>query len=182
MRTNIFLVFLLIGIQSVYANNIIQTSTGVYLKLITSTSKAEIWKDLGKNLESSDDDGLIWGDVHSKTMNHFSTIDYEKDQNGNYNYEKPIQKICTDSESLPSRGHLEGLSWRLPTRTDFFLAQKRGIFEVLPNMEERWFWTASIYEWGEMYNPSFAYNFSLKYGMNNTFRINKNISVRCVSP
>ena len=65
---------------------------------------------------------------------------------------------------------------RIPTKEEFEEAEKHGFREVLPNMENRWFWSASV----NAGNTGYAYYFYGRYGYIGYDVRNDEEAVRCV--
>jgi hypothetical protein len=120
------------------------------------TSKGAVFKLVKRTAENSREvwkdltTGLLWGDV----------LDRESPQAG-------ALEMCHQSAEF-----------YLPTQEEFAAAEQNGFREALPNMKDRWFWTASIYE----EYPAVGYDFSGNYGtVNHDYFRYGNHSVRCVS-
>jgi hypothetical protein len=82
----------------------------------------------GKELWKDETSGLIWFDKENK----------------NYNHRDAMKEFNSESK-------------RLPTIEEFKEAEKHGFREVLPNINNYWFWSASV-------NPSFVYSAFVFFG------------------
>jgi len=92
--------------------------------------------------------GLVWCDVEDDTMTHY----------------KAIELFNTDDK-------------RLPTKEEWEEAEKHEIRFVLPNFNNKWFWSSSVH-------PDYSYYAYIFDGRGGDFvfdRFNGWVSVRCIS-
>jgi hypothetical protein len=123
--------------------------------LVTRSKK---FKEVHKELDS----GLLWGDRLSSKMSHSEAI-----------------KAC--KSSLDEVANISGVTWRLPSKSEYQEANKNGIIKALPNMSY-WFWSSSVHR----YYPNNAWLFwglsKERYGGTvNVLNQDNHVSIRCVA-
>jgi hypothetical protein len=114
------------------------TTSGVTWNLVSrSDSKGnlmEVWRD--------SESGLIWSDTLKKDpgsidYNHYGAI---RMANG-----KVVEETaCLSDEGKNASAHICERSFGLPTLADFQSAERHGMREVLPNINDRIFWSATL--------------------------------------
>src|SRR5690606_37115440 len=90
----------------------------------------EVWKDSKS--------GLLWGDALDKRYSYYNAI--ALDSKG-----KVIsESACKSDDGKASSANIGEKTFGVPSRAEFFEAEKNGLREVVPNMRDRWFWSYSI--------------------------------------
>jgi hypothetical protein len=147
----------------------VKTSSNVTWNLVSrkrdpkSGKFMEVWKD--------SESGLLWGDLLDKEYSHYDAIALGADN------KVVSETACKSDEGKAASAQIGEKSFGLPTRAEFEAAEKNGIREVVPNMRDRWFWSASVHPensfvaWYYVGNVGFIYD---------DFRVSYVDAVRCV--
>ena len=114
----------------------VKTSTGVTWNLVSrkrdpnSGRFMEVWKDSKS--------GLLWGDAQDKRYTHYNAVALS---NG-----KVIREsACKSDEGKAANAQISEKAFGIPKKSEFEMAEKNGIREVVPNMRDELFWSASIH-------------------------------------
>jgi hypothetical protein len=90
----------------------------------------EVWKDAQS--------GLLWGDRLDSKYSHYSAV--ALDSTG-----KVLSEYaCKSNEGTRAVAGIGEKKFGLPTINEYAQAEKNGVREVLPNMKDYWFWSASL--------------------------------------
>jgi len=90
----------------------------------------EVWKDAKRD--------LLWGDRLDNKYTHYNAV--ALDSNG-----KVIsESACKSEEGQKASAGIGEKKFGLPTIEEFQDAEKNGVREVLPNMKDYFFWSASL--------------------------------------
>jgi hypothetical protein len=115
----------------------VKSSTGVTWNLVSrkrdpkSGKFMEVWKDAKS--------GLLWGDAQDKRYTHYNAI--ALDSKGKV----VSETACKSDEGKAANAQIGEKAFGLPSKAEFEAAEKNGVREVVPNMRDRWFWSASVH-------------------------------------
>jgi hypothetical protein len=91
----------------------------------------EVWKD--------SQSGLLWGDRLDSNYIHYSAVRLGDDG------KVVTEKACHSREGRTANAGVREKKFGLPTIEEYVQAEKNGVREALPNMENYLFWSASLY-------------------------------------
>jgi hypothetical protein len=167
---------------SVLPGSMKKSKAGVTWNLVSrrrdnSTNRSyEVWKDSTT--------GLLWGDTLNSRYSSYNAIALaaapcdvdSKAPNYSKNCKVVEEKACASDDGKKANANIKDKAFGLPTIQEFIQAEKNGVREIVPNMANRWFQSASL----DSYDTGFVHVFSGNSGNGYSDDRDDNYSVRCV--